>query len=229
MSSATLPTPLAIEPRKPSLLDLLDDGLHLLALLRTGASPRSAQDFNKRIDGFLQAFSQAARQQGQADDAIEHARYAFCAVLDEFILSSGLPLRADWERMPLQLRLFGEHLAGEGFFERLDRLRLDPADHIDVLEIYLTCLQLGFRGKYLLDDGDRIRYLARTLQQDIERVRGPAGGLTQHWQLPTRTEAPPRAPLPIWLFASVSLAVGIGFFVVYRVLLERRIDALFAG
>ncbi|NTV09822.1 MAG: DotU family type IV/VI secretion system protein, partial [Zoogloea sp.] len=114
-----------------SLQELLEDGIYLLFLLRNGNTPNSPQEFNKRIEQFLSRFEADARRLGKPPAAISDAKYAFCALLDEIILSSDLGLREEWERAPLQLRLFGEHLAGERFFDKLETLRLDPVANVE--------------------------------------------------------------------------------------------------
>lgn len=221
------PAEQAARSTAPTLLDLLEDGIHLLILLRNGNRPRTFAAFNQRIDAFLHDYMAAARRAGKPAEAAEQVRYAYCAVLDELILSSDFPLRAEWERMPLQLRLFGEHLAGEGFFERLDHLRLAPVDNIETLEVFHACLQLGFRGRYLLDGSEKVRYLQRTLQQEIERVRGQPLPLAPHWQLTDVAAAPLRARYPLWMYMVLLVAVGASFFVAYRILLDRQVHTLF--
>ncbi len=109
--------------QSPSLREHMEDGFCLLALLRQGYAPDHAARFNQQLDAFLAGFEREARAHGKPQASIELARYAYCALMDEAILSSGLALRDSWEQMPLQLRLFGEHLAGEGFFQRLEYIR----------------------------------------------------------------------------------------------------------
>ena len=99
-------------PFTKNLLELLEDGIYLLFLLRNNNAPNSLAEFNKRVDQFLDQFEANARNLGKPPAAVRDAKYAFCALMDEIILSSDFPIREDWERAPLQLRLFGEHLAG---------------------------------------------------------------------------------------------------------------------
>ena len=100
-------------PFSKYLQELLEDGIYLLFLLRNSNAPNSLAEFNKRIDLFLDQFETNARNLGKPPAAVSDAKYAFCALMDEIILSSEFAIREDWERAPLQLRLFGEHLAGE--------------------------------------------------------------------------------------------------------------------
>lgn len=213
----------------PSLRELMEDGIYLLFLLKDGNAPGSAGDFNRRIDAFLSQFDRNARHFGKGLDAVGHARYAFCALLDEIILTSELAIRDEWERMPLQLRLFGEHLAGEGFFNRLEQLRLDPAANIEALEVFYTCLLLGFQGRYLLEGEERLGYLTQKLGHEIQQVRGGKAAFSPNWQLPQRFQAFVRHELPLWLYFALLAVVAALIWGGYRWWLARQFAQLFTG
>lgn len=224
-ATAELAHPLAVEtPAAPSLRDLLEDGVYLLFLLRDGNAPNSSAEFNRRVDQFLVHYDKTARNFGKAGDQIEQGKYAFCALMDEIVLSSEFPLRDEWERMPLQLRLFGEHLAGEGFFDRLEMLRMDPGKNVEALEVYHTCLLLGFQGKYLLEGTEKLGYLTHRVGQEIQQVRGGKADFAPNWKLPHRFQTFVRNELPLWLYFALLTVVAVVIFVVYRVLLGGQID-----
>lgn len=218
MTTATLTIPLA--PSAPaftrSLQELLEDGVYLLFLLRNGNSPNSLVEFNKRIDQFLAQFEGNARNLGKASAAIGDAKYAFCALMDEIVLSSDFPIREDWERAPLQLRLFGEHLAGERFFDKLETLRLDPVANLEVLEVFYTCLLLGFQGKYLLEGSEKLNYLISRLGQEITHARGGSADFAPNWKLPQRFQQYVRNELPLWLFFALLAIVAAVLFFAFR-------------
>ena len=115
------PTPQAANPQ--SLQDLMSDGFYLLLLLKRGQLPHDAEGFVQTVQKFLDGVERNAMRMGVASEDVYAAKYAFCAAVDEAILSQPSPLHETWERNPLQLRLFGEHLAGEHFFDRLEELR----------------------------------------------------------------------------------------------------------
>lgn len=201
------------------LKDLLEDGIYLLFLLKNGNAPNSSSEFNKRIDQFLSQFEKNARNLGKPAQAVSDAKYAFCALMDEIILSSEFTLREEWERAPLQLRMFGEHLAGDRFFDKLEILRTDPAAHIETLEVFHTCLLLGFQGKYLLEGPEKLKYLINRVNQEITQVRGGKAEFAPNWRLPQRFQQYVRHELPLWLFFSLLAAVGVAVFLVYFTLL----------
>ena len=226
---APLPLPaLNPAPNAPSLKDLLQEGVYLLFLLRNGNLPAQAGELSRRIDDFLTQFEKNARNFGKSAEAIESAKYAFCALLDEIILSCEGAIRDDWERAPLQLRVFGEHLAGEGFFERLEMLRLDPDHHIETLEVYYTCLILGFQGKYLLEGTERLSYLIGRMGQEIAQARGGKADFAPHSKLPFRFQEFVRHELPLGLFFGLVALIAVGIFVSYSYLLGGQADAVVA-
>ncbi|OWY37116.1 type VI secretion system protein ImpK [Xenophilus sp. AP218F] len=216
-------------PAAPALREMLEDGIYLLFLLKEGNAPGSAVEFNRRVDNFLAQFDRNARNFGKDPAAIGQARYAFCALMDEIILSSDFPLRDEWERMPLQLRLFGEHLAGEGFFNRLEQLRLSPVEHQEELEVFYTCLLLGFKGKYLLEGDEKLGYLMHKLSQEIQQARGGKAEFAPNWQLPQRFQVYMRHELPLWLYFALLAVVGAGIFGAFRWILSQQAAALLGG
>lgn len=211
-------------PAEPSLRDLLEDGIYLLFLLRNGNAPNSAGEFNRRVDQFLAQFERNARNFGKPADAVHQAKFAFCALLDEIVLSSDFALREEWERAPLQLRLFGEHLAGETFFEQLETLRLNPEAQIEALEVYYACLLLGFQGKYLLEGEEKLNYLTQRLGQEIMHVRGGKAQFAPHWKLPQRFGQYLKHELPLWLYFALLALVAVAIFLSYQLLLGNKLD-----
>ncbi|WP_334159378.1 type IVB secretion system protein IcmH/DotU [Oryzomicrobium sp.] len=225
-TDANAPVPLTAAPTGPTLNDLLEDGIYLLFLLRDGNPPNSAAEFNQRIDRFLAQFESNARNFGKSPDAIADAKFAFCALLDEIVFASDFAIRDDWELSPLQLRLFGQHLAGEVFFDKLETLRLDPAAHVEILEVFHTCLLLGFQGKYLIEGTERLNYLVARLGQEITHARGGKAEFAPHWRLPFKFQEFVRHELPIWLYYALLAGVAIAVFIVFHVLLGSKADTL---
>jgi type VI secretion system protein ImpK len=157
-----------------SLVDLLYDGFYLLTLLRKHSMPADADAFSGAIQGFLDDFERAALKAGFASQDIFDAKYAFCAAVDEAVLGARTPIRDAWERRPLQLALFGEQLAGENFFEKLEAARNGGASRIQALEVFHLCLLTGFKGRYLLEGPEKLKYLVSQLGEQITHIKGKA-------------------------------------------------------
>ncbi|RPE75879.1 type IVB secretion system protein IcmH/DotU [Vulcaniibacterium tengchongense] len=216
------PAPAAAAPR--SLLDLMSDGFYLLMLLKRGQLPASESSFVEAIQRFLEGVERGAVKLGIAAEDIYAAKYAFCAAVDEAILSQPSPMREDWERNPLQLRLFGEHLAGEHFFDRLEQLRGQGAARLPSLEVYHYCLLLGFEGKYRLEGPEKLGYLTARLGDEIAYLKGKRAPFAPHWAPPDKVAHTLRRIVPVWAPAVAMAAVGALAFLGLHALLGRQTD-----
>src|SRR5208337_3662523 len=114
------------------------------------------------------------------------ATFAVIAFLDESILNLRLPVFADWPRQPLQEERYGHHIAGEIFFQNLQKLlgRQDSHETADLLEVYQLCLLLGFAGRYSMGGRGDLRAVGEAVAEKIRRIRGAAGEISPAWALP---------------------------------------------
>jgi type VI secretion system protein ImpK len=161
---------------------------------------------------------------------VKLAIYAYAAFLDETVLNSAQAMFADWTRQPLQEEIFGEHMAGENFFRYLNDLlgRADAPDLADLLEVYLLCLQLGFRGRYMNDAGS-LHSLTLTIQQKIQRIRGQGGPISPSWMLPhnERVDAATDPWLRRLLMGlAASAAVALLLWVLFTLVLSRTASGI---
>jgi type VI secretion system protein ImpK len=201
----TRPTALAAAMGKEasSLLDLMYDGFYLLFLLKAKHAPMEAEVFRERLKQFLTAFERGATRLSASSEDIYACKYAFCATIDEAVLMSGFKARESWQRLPLQLQFFGEQLAGELFFERLEDLRRQGAPRVQALEVFHMCLLLGFQGKYLLEGSEKLNYLTARLGDEVARLKGTSAGFAPHWAAPDRVQHQLKNEVPLWVVGSV--------------------------
>lgn len=195
-----------------SLADSMHDGFYLLFLLRNRCAPLDADMFRERIKRFLDDFEKEARRSNAATDDIYAAKYAFCAAVDEAVLGSGFSIRDAWERQPLQLTLFGEQLAGEQFFVKLEELRSQGARRVQALEVFHHCLLHGFRGKYMLEGPEKLNYLIARVGDEVAHHKGKRAAFAPHWAIPDRVRHALRSEVPMWVVASMmALMAMLGF------------------
>ena len=229
--SAVAITPVAAAPRARTTNDLVNLSapvLELVLKIRTGAVEPS-NDLRPLVDGLLRQLEQGGVQLRCDPRRIRDVKFALVAFIDETVLSpkNNFPLRPDWERNPLQLVYFEEHLAGVKFFERLDEMLRDAEANGDVLEVYYLCLLLGFKGKY------NIYLLEEQLKETVGRVaaalravgRLKANTLSNHWKAADQPEAPRDPGLPLWVKVGGPALLAFAFltFVVLYVLLQREL------
>lgn len=211
-----------------TLCELSKDFVSMVLMVRRGQQVESVDAFMSSVDDFFRDFEREAHQAGYTAEQAKDAQYALCAFLDESVLNTPTSnARQHIELHPLQYKYFGVHLAGEGFFDKLDTLRRDVRANLDVLEVYHLCLALGFQGKYRLDRGDELRYLTNTLGQDIARYRVPLPEeLAPHWQLPDQVGQMLRHEVPLWVYLVLIALVCVGVYALLNGLLGHQVDAL---
>ena len=153
--------------------------------------------------------SRAKAERIDADDIAE-VKFALAAFVDEIALRTDWPGRDQWADDPLQLHYFGTYLAGEGFFEHLERLRSQTGARSEALGIYSQCLQLGFRGKYgVAGEQDKLDALKKAVQHELERDPAPdMNDPSPHWQA-TDKPRPQSDRLPRWLLYACAAVVAV--------------------
>ena len=227
------------EPIPDAVRALLGLGLNPLVqsatplLLLTGelrhASSGNVAALRRHVLDEIRRFEEQARAAGVRSEIVLAARYALCAGLDEAVLSTPWGAQSEWAQHPVLVALHREAWGGEKFFEMLDRICVDPAVHIDLLELQYLMLALGFTGKYhMLDRGhEQLADLQRNLFRTIRSHRGSAAAeLSSQWRgLEDRRSRLVRY-VPWWVVAAAAVAVLAVTFVVYYSRLATQADPL---
>lgn len=158
---------------------------------------------------------------------VQLAKYALAAFMDELVLSSAWAGRAQWMGTPLQLQFFAEHLAGEGFFKRLQELRQNPQQNLELLEIYYICLQMGFEGKYRLCGLEQLLALQVDLRSQIENIRGTIDLNLSPEALPKKTVVAKLGfHLPFWVIASITSAIIFFIFLGFTIAMDHQSNVI---
>ncbi|MBX3618825.1 MAG: type IVB secretion system protein IcmH/DotU [Rhizobacter sp.] len=207
-----------------TLMDLMYDGFYLLFLLRAKQGPSDADAFRLHIKEFLTGVERGATRLGSAAEDVHLCKYAFCATVDELILMSQFKVREAWQRQPLQLQFFGEQLAGEQFFVKLEALRREGAARIQILEVFHMCLLMGFQGKYILEGSEKLNYLTARLGDEIAHLKGSRAAFAPHWAPPDQVRNRLKNEVPLWVIASVFALLGVLAFTGLRWQLSRSTE-----
>jgi type VI secretion system protein ImpK len=207
-----------------TLLDLMYDGFYLLFLLRAKQGPADAEEFRSRIKEFLSSMERGAAKLGSSAEDVHLCKYAFCATVDEVILMSQFKVREGWQRQPLQLQFFGEQLAGEQFFVKLEAARREGVARIQVLEVFHMCLLMGFQGKYLIEGSEKLSYLTARLGDEIAHLKGTRAVFAPHWMPPDHVSNRLKNDVPLWVIASVFALLAVLAFTGMRWQLARHTE-----
>ena len=138
----------------------------LLLRLKAGIVQPS-NDLRPKIASMLDEFEKRAERYRFNPKVVQVAKFGLAAFVDEAVLTNNFPLRDQWERNPLQLEYFGEQLAGEKFFDKLEAMLGQIEVTQDAVEVYYVCMLLGFKGKYAVYEKDK---LARHYAADGKRA-----------------------------------------------------------
>jgi type VI secretion system protein ImpK len=153
--------------QKETLSTLCTDILLIVIKMRDAEDIGDTAPLRKLIHYYIKQFEKNCAVIGIKPETVNAVKYALVAILDETVLSNKGPAREFWITSPMQLELYGDNIAGEGFYNKLDTMLQEPEKNIDALEVFYICLCLGFQGKYILGNAEEreatITKLARTL------------------------------------------------------------------
>jgi len=180
--------------RRPDNLALaFQEVFTAIVRLRSGRQMvTDAEQFRAQMRHGVKAAEEEAGRRAYTAEEIRMALFAVVAFLDESVLNLQHPAFAHWPRMPMQEEYFGRHVAGEIFFQNMQRLLGAPDAHnvADLLEVYQLCLLLGYRGRYGLGGHGELRSLMGSVADKIRRIRGAAQYLSPAWALPPEAARP---------------------------------------
>jgi type VI secretion system protein ImpK len=183
----------------------------------------NAEYFRAEMKKLLRVAEQKARSHGYGED-VKQAVFALVAFVDESILGSRNPVFADWARLPLQAELFQHQLAGEIFFQELQKTlnRPDSLEVSDLLEVYSLCLLLGFKGRYAAGGAGDLRSILSAVTEKIHRIRGTSANLSPRGLLPADavrlTQSDPWVP-KLALVSTAMVVVTLLLFILFKLLL----------
>jgi len=182
--------------------------------------------FRRRSKTALQEVERVAVAAGYDSHDVRDTHFAVVAFLDAVLLHSKDPVRAEWERMPLALEIFGYADAGVVFFDKLDQLRSrrDSERLAEIMEVYLLCLLLGFEGRYSGRRGE-LDGIAEGLRMRIDHIRRREDQLSPSGLPPVSVAPAPRAERRDRL-RLVTLAVVIFTLLCFALL---RLNLVFRG
>jgi len=184
----------------------------------------SPENVHTRLRGFVEALKSRARSHGIPDKDTQEIIYALVALTDEVAINTPEPLRSYWMNQPLQLHYFGENVAGEGFFTRLQSLLADGR-RLEVLRVYYYCLLFGFQGKYGFPGGDvELLRITDGVRNVLERNFDPPESLAPAGDPPDEP-AVRRGKSNVMLWVSLGIfALALAVFVGLRISFDQQVS-----
>lgn len=207
------------------LVGLASPVFELVLKLQAGSIALSTE-LRPTVGRMLQEIEQRGATLRYSEPQLKAVKFALAAFVDETIMTTNSPLREEWEKFPLQLEYFGEHLAGVKFFERLEEILKQVEGNIDVVEVYYLCLLLGFKGKYKVYMEDQLQGVIENTAGQLRRVgRLQESELSPHWQVSDQPE-PARdlgLPLLVKIGAGVLVLLALLIYLVLALLMKSEL------
>ena len=149
---------------------------------------------------------------------VQVSKFALASFVDETVLTNNFPLRDEWEKYPLQLEYFGEQLAGNKFFDKLQAMLKQIETTQDAVEIYYVCMLLGFKGRYGVYEQEKLLAIMQSTANSLVKVgKIKPVELSPNWLANDQPAPPEKRGMPVW--AKISAAGGLGLaFVIYLVM-----------
>ncbi|MDC9514732.1 type VI secretion system protein TssL, long form [Pseudoalteromonas sp. CST5] len=162
----------------------------------------------------VKRFEVEVRNQGLSKDVITNSRYCLCAILDESVLNSKWS-SMEWADESLLSTFHKETFGGEYFYTLLDNALAQPEQHKQFIELQYHCLNLGFKGKYRLDNGGdtKIEEYRSQMYHLLNQLDGPLNNkLSPNWKQRVAAGVELRNQVPLWVIFSV---LGLVLLMVY--------------
>ncbi len=202
---------------KNDLITFAGPVFDLILRLKAGIVAPS-NDLRPKIAGMLQDFEKRAERYRFNHKIVQVSKFALAAFVDETVLTNNFPLKNEWEKNPLQLEYFGEQLAGNKFFDKLDAMLKQIEVTQDAVEVYYFCMLLGFKGRYAVYEQDKLlATMQRTANALVKVGKIKPVELSPHWLANDQPKPPEKRGMPVWAKMSAIAGLGLGV-IIYMVL-----------
>ena len=184
----------------------------LILRLKAGIVAPS-NDLRPQVAGMLNDFEKRAERYRFSSKIVQVSKFALASFVDETVLINNFPMRNEWERNPLQLEYFGEQLAGNKFFEKLDSMLKQIEVTQDAVEIYYVCMLLGFKGRYAVYEQEKLLAIMQETANALVKVgKIKPVELSPNWLANDQPAPPSKRGMPVW--AKIGAMAGLGLAVV---------------
>lgn len=209
------------------LSELCTDGFMLILQLRSTDQYGDSDLLKTKVTDMLEKISQDARIMGIPHEDAQMCKFALVAFIDETIIGSEWNEKEKWLSEPLQMSIFNSFNAGEEFFTRLEKLRQNVKDNIDVLEVYYLCLELGFKGKYLMHSPELIRGLINEMSQELRKFSDqPVKILSPNGIIHNEFSTAAKGKFPFWFVSLIIFLFCLCMYIVLSYLISADAEVL---
>ena len=167
-----------------------------------------------QIAALLKEFEERAIRYRHRESVIQVAKFGLASFVDETVLTQDFNLKEEWEKYPIQLEYFGEQLAGNKFYDKLDAMLRQIDVTADAVEVYYVCMLLGFRGRYAVYEQDKfLKIMQKTADALVKVGKITKVELSPHWIVNDQPEPPKKRGMPTWAKMMAFSGLGVAILV----------------
>jgi type VI secretion system protein ImpK len=209
----------------PSLAILATDVLLIGVKIRETPNLGQADQLKKLLTSYIKDFERTCLSHGKPAEAVEQAKYALAAFIDETVINSENNCRETWIADPLATAFFNDSLAGENFFKRLEAMLPDLKRNLEVVEVYYFALALGFQGRYRLSGPEVLPNVVRNLLKRVEGLKGsPAKAVSPSAYVHPGVKGREKSGRPLIIGSAVFLIVSALLYVLLMFATDGALD-----
>lgn len=175
-------------------------------------------ELRAKVEAMFDDFDRRAERYRFNHKIVSVSKFGLAAFVDEAVLTADFPLKHEWEKNPLQLKFFGEQLAGNKFFDKLDSMLPQIEVTQDAVEIYYYCMLLGFKGRYAVYEQEKLlATMQNTANQLVKVGKIKPVELSPNWIANDQPKPPEKRGMPVWAKVGALAFIGLAF-IVYLVM-----------
>ena len=202
---------------KNDLISFAGPIFDLILRVKAGIVPPS-NELRPQVEAMFDDFERRAERYRFNHKVVNVAKFGLAAFVDETVLTNNFPLRNEWEKNALQLKYFGEQLAGNKFFDKLDSMLAQIEVTQDAVEVYYYCMLLGFKGRYAVYEQDKLlSTMQKTADALVKVGKIKPVELSPNWIANDQPKPPEKRGMPVWAKIGALAFVGLGV-IVYLVM-----------
>ena len=206
-----------MEASKKDLITFAGPIFDLILRIKAGIVAPS-HELRPKMIGLLDEFEKRSERYRFSHKIVQVSKFALASFFDETILTNNFPLKVEWEKNPLQLELFGEQLAGNKFFEKLESMLKQIEVTQDAVEVYYYSMLLGFKGRYAIYEQEKLLAIMEETANALVKVgRIKPVELSPNWLANDQPKPPEKRGMPIWAKLGALGGVGLAI-IVYGIL-----------
>jgi type VI secretion system protein ImpK len=221
-----------VAPNENPILRSAGPLLLLLGRLRVALARASFANLMEIVADSIKFFEKDIRSAGVSDVQANTAKYLICATADDIVQNIPTEDRHVWTQYSMLSRFFGERIGGVRFFDELTRLKQDPLNNYDLLELQHTCLALGFQGLHRTSAGgvSALQQIQRELYETLRRIRPKVyRELSPRWQGQKLAQRRSRVLVPWWAVLGITGLFLFGTYFLFLYWLTGGVDVAANG